>query len=382
MKVGVIGVGRAGGAVVNALSETAQESGVSPVEAAVVVDTNQDDLSSLTAIPAENRHLIGQVEVAGNGTDGDQELAVEIAREAQAELRSALDAVPVSRVDAVVLVAGLSGGTGGGIAPCLAEMLQEVVTVPIYGVGILPSDAEDEDGEHAVRAIRSLRALREVTTDVILADLDRWRGTDQAVETAYDAMDRDLSGALWALFAASEIDGGAPTPERTLDASEIVNTLQGDGIATLARVENALPEDDSDDGILGAVKGMLGDSTPDVDDVTATRLVTTTVREALHSNVFLEVGAGSASRAAVVIDAPSPFLIREGIQQATGMVEDETGSVAVRAGDRPRPNSDVLGATLLLSGITDIPRIDELERRTRERLGGEPEQPDTDLSKE
>ncbi|MFB6176609.1 MAG: tubulin/FtsZ family protein [Halobaculum sp.] len=383
MKIGLLGVGRAGGAVVDRLAETARESRVSPVEAAVVVDTDEGDLNALSAVPMENRHLIGQVEVAGTGTAGDQELAVEIASEAQAELRSALDAIPISRTDALVVVAGLSGGTGGGIAPCLAEMLREIVSQPIYGVGVLPSDAAEEPGAAAAGAIRSLRALREVTDDVLLVDLDQWRGTDQSVETAYDALDRDLADALWALFAASESDGNAPTPERMLDASEIVNTLRGNGVATLARAENALPEDETaDDGLLGSVRGLLGDSTPDVDDVTATRLVTTTAREAIHSNVFLSTRSGDASRAALVIDAPAPFLIREGIQEATGIVEDETESVAVRAGDRPAPETDRLGATLLLSGITDSPRIDELEQRTREYLGGEPDEPETDLSEE
>lgn len=381
MQVGLLGVGRAGAAVVDTLAETARGSGVSPVEAAVVIDTDEGDLNELSAVPVENRHLIGQVETSGTGTAGDQELAVEVASEATAELRSALDTVPISRTDAIVVVAGLSGGTGGGIAPCLAEMLREIVSQPIYGVGILPSDAAEEPGAAAAGSIRSLRALREVTDDVLLVDLDQWRGTDQSVETAYDTLDRDLAGALWALFSASESDGSAPTPERMLDASEIVNTLRGNGVATLARATNALPADETgDDGLLGSVKGLLGDSTPEVDDVTATRLVTTTTREAIHSDVFLPTESSDASRAALVIDAPAPFLIREGIQQATGIVEDETESVAVRAGDRPAPDSDRLGVTLLLSGITDSPRIDELEQRTRDYLGGEPDEQETDLA--
>lgn len=384
MKVGLIGVGRAGGAVVDTVAATAAESRVDPVVASVAVDTDRDDLGSLSAVPAEHRHLIGQVDVGGHGTDGDQDLAVEIAADAQAELRSAVDAVPVSQADAVLIAAGLAGGTGGAIAPCIAELLRDVVSQPLYGVGVLPSDAEEEAGEHAARAMRSLRALREVTADVLLADLDRWRGTDAAVETAYDSLDADLADALWALAAASETAGNGPTPERTLDASEIVNTLRGDGVATIARAKNELPipEDQQGGGLVEAVRGLFTDTTPDVDDVTATRLVTTTVREALHSKAFVAGGTGGASRAALVVDAPAPFLIREGIQEATGIVEDETGAVAVRAGDRPRPDADHLGVTLLLSGLTALPRIDDLEQRTREYLENRDVDHDTDLSVE
>jgi len=366
MRVGLVGVGRAGGAVVDELAATAERSQVSPVDAAVVVDTDEESLAALSAVPADNRTLVGRVDAEGRGTDGDQELAVEVAADAQAELRAALDTLPAA-TDAVFVVAGLAGGTGGGLGPCLAELLVETATQPVYGVGVLPSDAEDEAGEHAARAMRGLRALREPTADVVLVDLDRWRRTDANVETAYAPLDAALADALWSIVAASELGGDAPAPERMLDASEVINTLQGGGVATLARTTNDLPTDDSDDGLLERARGLLGDTTPDVDDVTANRLITTTIREALGSNAFLD-GVDGAGRAAVVVDAPAPFLRREGIQSATGIVEDETGSVAVRAGDRPRPNSDVLGTTVLLAGVTDIPRIDELERRTRTYL--------------
>jgi len=365
MRVGLVGVGRAGGAVVDELAATAERSRVSPVDAAVVVDTDEESLAALSTVPTENRTLVGRVETAGHGTDGDQELAVEVAGEAQAELRAALDALPAA-TDAVFVVVGLAGGTGGGLGPCLAELLVETATQPVYGVGVLPSDAEDD--AHAARAMRGLRALREPTADVLLVDPDQWRRTDADVETAYAPSNAAVADALWSVVAASELDGDAPAPERTLDASEVINTLQGDGVATLARATNDLPTDDeTDGGLLERARGLLGGSTPDVDDVTANRLITTTTREALGSNAFLH-GVDGAARAAVVVDAPAPFLRREGIQSATSIVEDETGSVAVRAGDRPRPTSDVLGTTVLLAGVTGVPRLDELERRTRTYL--------------
>ena len=376
MRVGLVGVGRAGGAIVDELAATAERSQVAPVDAAVVVDTDEESLAALSTVPTENRTLVGRIEAAGHGTDGDQEQAVEIAADAQAELRGALDALPAA-TDAVFVVAGLAGGTGGGLGPCLTELLVETATQPVYGVGVLPSDAEDETGEHAARAMRGLRALREPATDVLLVDLDRWRRTDANVETAYAPLDTAVADALWSVVAASELGGDAPTPERTLDASEVINTLQGDGVATLARATNSLPTDDSDDGLLERARGLFGDTSPDVDGVTANRLITTTVREAFGSNAFLD-DIDTAARAAVVVDAPAPFLLREGIQSATGIVEDETGSVAVRAGDRPRPNSDVLGTTILLAGVTGVPRLDELEQRTRAYLDGADEDHSTD----
>lgn len=383
MRVGLLGVGRAGGAIVDTLVALADESRVDPVTEAVLVDTDDDDLAAASAVAAQHRHLVGQVETGGHGTAGDQETAVAVARDAQAELRAALDALPVSRTDAFLVVAGLSGGTGGGLGPCLAELLAEVVEQPIYVVGVLPSDAEDDGGDHAARAMRALRAFREPATDVLLVDLDRWRGSDADVETAYDALDRDVAEALWTLAAASELDDGAPTPERTLDASEIVNTLRGEGVATLARARNTLPTSDDDDGgLVDSVRGLFGDSTPDVDEVAVTRLATTTTREAIHSKPFLGDEIADAGRAAVVVDAPQPYLLREGLQEATGIVEDATDSVAIRAGDRPRPETDALGVTVLAAGLTDVPRLDELERRTREYLGETPDDHGDDLTVE
>ncbi|MFB6131246.1 MAG: cell division protein, partial [Salinigranum sp.] len=43
-------------------------------------------------------------------------------------------------------------------------------------------------------------------------------------------------------------------------------------------------------------------------------------------------------------------------------LEEQTGSMEVRGGDYPVPKSDYVAGTVLLSGVTDVPRVKELQQ--------------------
>lgn len=82
-------------------------------------DTDSSVLSSLSAVPRENRHTIGD-NVFGSGSGG-QVAAVRAAALSEVErFRAALDGVSVA-----VAAAGLSGGTGAGALPVFLEAARE-----------------------------------------------------------------------------------------------------------------------------------------------------------------------------------------------------------------------------------------------------------------
>ena len=106
MRLAFIGVGQAGGKIVDRVLEHDVQGGQGFVESAIAVNTAQSALAGLSHVPERNRVLIGQSRVNGHGVGADNELASEIAHENSQELRSAIDAVSVAEIDAFLVVAG------------------------------------------------------------------------------------------------------------------------------------------------------------------------------------------------------------------------------------------------------------------------------------
>jgi cell division GTPase FtsZ len=71
-----------------------------------------------------------------------------------------------------------------------------------------------------------------------------------------------------------------------------------------------------------------------------------------------------------MVAGPAPYLDRRGIERARRWLEEQTGSAEIRGGDYPL-DSDHVAAAVLLSGVAEIPRIEDLKAvaaETRRRL--------------
>ncbi|MFB6142359.1 MAG: cell division protein, partial [Halorientalis sp.] len=55
-------------------------------------------------------------------------------------------------------------------------------------------------------------------------------------------------------------------------------------------------------------------------------------------------------------------LNRKGIERGRKWLEEQTGSMEVRGGDYPVPDSGYVAGVILLSGVHDVPRIKELQQ--------------------
>ncbi len=108
---------------------------------------------------------------------------------------------------------------------------------------------------------------------------------------------------------------------------------------------------------------MRSGGSSDGDDVDAATKVHSLVRRAVQSRLTCPAQVHSTERALVVVSGPPTELAQKGLVRARQWLEGEIGSVEVLAGDDPRPGSDVLSATVLLSNVTDVPRIDRLQEQ-------------------
>jgi cell division protein FtsZ len=128
LSIRVIGVGGAGGRIVDFLS-TAGFGNLT----FIAVDT---DAQELAAIQVLHRMQLGARQTRGLGTGGDPELGSAAAEKDLDALRQ-----HCAGADMVFLVAGLGGGTGTGVAPVLARLAKEAGAL-VLAFAVRPFDCE------------------------------------------------------------------------------------------------------------------------------------------------------------------------------------------------------------------------------------------------
>jgi len=334
MKVVLIGVGQAGGKLTQALVEFDRRMGFDAVRGALAVNSAKADLQSLDL----DTVLIGQDRVKGHGVGGDNELGAEIMQTDATEVMDNIDGRITAEADAVVVVAGLGGGTGSGGAPVLAKELNRVYSVPIYALGVLPG--RGEGAMYQANAGRSLKTLVREADATLLVDNDAWHGAGESVEEAFDAINEAIAQRVGLLFASGEaVDGVA---ESVVDSSEVINTLREGGIAALGYASAEASEDSAEN----------------------VNTVTSVTRKALLTGTSLPQ-AVTADSALLVVAGQSERIPRKGVERARSWVEEETGSMQVRGGDFPL-DSDHLASLVLLGGVERGQRIEEFMERARE----------------
>ncbi|ELY60574.1 Tubulin/FtsZ GTPase [Natronococcus amylolyticus DSM 10524] len=354
MKLAMIGFGQAGGKIVDRFLEHDDRTGSGIVRAAVAVNSAKADLMGLERIPEENRVLIGQAEVNGHGVGADNELGAEIAENNVDEIQHAVDSIPTHEVDAFLIVAGMGGGTGSGGAPVLADHLKRIYTIPVYGLGVLPG--ADEGGIYTLNAARSFQTFVRETDNLLVFDNDSWRQTGESVEGSYDQINGEIVRRLAILFGAGEIREGEDVAESVVDSSEIINTLAGGGVSTIGFASEDVELESG--GLLSRFTG--GDEGAGLDTAETTNRITSLVRKATLGRLTLPCEVDGTERALLVLAGPSSYLNRKGIERGRTWLEDETGSMEVRGGDYPRQEPEV-DAVVLLSGVTNVPRIKRLQ---------------------
>jgi cell division GTPase FtsZ len=378
MKLALVGVGGAGSRLVDAIRgvETTDDRPLCYGHL-LTVDISRTVDDDFDHVPPEKHVTIGdthrEVDV---GVDGDQDLAVEIIRTDFPEIHRTLDSIPMRKLDGVLVVAGLGGGTGSGAGPVLVERLQDMYDKPVYVLGVLPG--EHEGGRPALNAARSLRSLVPAADSVVLFDNDRWVGGSDDADDRYGQANRELASRIVTLFAREDTNPDS-IGANTMDSSDLIRTLSPGGVASIGYAETDL---DDGGGFLSWLRSLLpGGGDDDSDEPTDAVKIQGLVRQALNSRLTLPCEVSSAERALVVLSGPPEELSRRGFESARQWLEEETETVEVLAGDDPQAGSSTVSAAVLLSNVTEVPRIDSLQRRAVEydgRSGNEGEDENED----
>ncbi|MFB6105617.1 MAG: tubulin/FtsZ family protein [Halobacteriaceae archaeon] len=350
MNAALIAIGQAGGKIAEALMAYERASETSFLTETIAVNTAKADLVSLERVPLENRVLVGQSRVKGHGVGADNRLGATVFQEDIDEVMNAVDDVPLHDVDAFFVVAALGGGTGSGGAPVVARELKRVYTEPVYAIGALPS--RDEGGIYTLNAARSFRALVDEVDNAVLFDNDAWRQSGESLAVGYDRINEEMARRIGVLLSAGEV-GAETTPQKIVDASEIINTLATGGITTIGYATSQLER---------RQRGLFGRSRGSVDESEAINRILSTTRRAALGRLTLPCEITSAERGLVVVSGPPEYLNRSGIEDAQRWLEEATGTMEIRGGDYPVRDTNYVASLVVLSGVTDVPRITELQR--------------------
>lgn len=145
LNIRFLGVGGAGCRIVEPLADM----GIAP-GALMVADTNAHDLAGHGKA---QRVLIGGKIMRGLGAGGDMELATAAAEAEGPELARLF-----TGADIVVLVAGLGGGTGGGVGPVLARAARQAGSL-VLAFAVTPFECEGRKRQRqALQGMRQLKA--------------------------------------------------------------------------------------------------------------------------------------------------------------------------------------------------------------------------------
>lgn len=360
MRVVAIGVGGAGGRIVDALHEDDSTREASYLAGGSVLETDRGALAALDAVSEEDRHHFGHSGFGGDA-DSPRERIEALAEDDHVEMRRAVDSAITSDAAAIIVIAGVGGATGSVIAPKLTDALQRIYDRPVYAVSVLPATHEEVPPENPARAIA---AFESAANAQLVFDNDAWVDDRNDVEDVTDGLNAELAMRLGALFSAGEAVTAESVGQRVVDASEVISTLDEGGLATIGFARQPLGTDGDDGSLLDRARELVGMDETTVDEVESIKAVETTLRQATNGRLTFDCPRDAARSGLLVVSGPPEWLHQTAVSDGQSWLADEIGSVQLRTGDNPMPGGDELTILVLLGGIRGAPRIKEIQAAT------------------
>lgn len=355
MRIGLIGMGQAGGRIADLCTNFSKHTVYGKIISfSIAINAAKTDLVGLNTIPNADRILIGQTEVRGHGVGLSRSTGAAIATSG---LHTMLDAITrrfSEYIDAFLIVVGTGGGTGSGGVPVLVKDLKENFREPVYVLAVLPSD--EEGTLMASNSVDCISELLPMADGVLAFDNNMWKRQARSMEDAYYTMNSWLLRPLFSLFGAGEAKKGM-VGVKVLDAGDIIASWKGLSVMGYS----ALRAKTLRERLLGFFRGRRRDSM---------EMLSPTVKLYSVASNALTAGALSArcvpkeaQRGLLLFTGPRSEINIEGYTRARQMLEDSIGRREVRGGDFPIDRSNEVRAIVLLSGFSDLPRLKEFRER-------------------
>jgi cell division GTPase FtsZ len=366
MRVLTIGLGGAGSRVVDKLYDHDRRSGVHCMNA-VVIDVDPNSLLQLRHLPNDARIFFPSVNITDHAGAAD---VIDID-----EVMTRLQRMDTIEIDSILICCGL-GGSVIDIAPFIIEKLRVSYVEPIFALAILPCLGEGK--RVSAKAADDLEMLQELVDGVILFDNETWSRKILACErpesaggsgrrrqplgapdprTHYNMLNERIARQVGLLLRAGEFnEGGVEVAEVVLDAGEVLNTLKEGGLVAVGYATERLPT-----GLTNLLRRRrsLKDLIQGSHERTA-RIISLAKR-AVYEDISIPCDLTSADKALVLIAGPSAELSMKGFHAVRKWIDRSIAGLEMRSGDYPVRNTAYVGIIVVLSGLSNIPRVGEIQ---------------------
>ncbi|MDP3562912.1 MAG: tubulin/FtsZ family protein, partial [Methanoregula sp.] len=388
MRILAIGLGGAGCRIVNSLYAVDRRSSNVACVKAFAVDVDEATLSQLKGLPEDAKIFFpaldhGPMDVRGEST---QTATIDIG-----EVISRVQNIEYAETDAIFICCGL-GGSMVDVAPHIIAALRNSITEPIFGLVTLPCLAEGE--RKSVKAADDVDMLSSLLDGIILFDNETWYKKTRSQkatlvkkeksfaekmglvkeqpalspkQATYLLLNDAIVKRIGLILRAGEFkaDGGLELAEVVLDSGEVLNTMKGMGFITIGYAVEQLPTDPM--GFLSWLRpaGISADG----HQKSASRIVEL-AKQAIYHEISTPCDMTSAHKALVLVAGPSHEISMKGFMTVRKWIDRSIAGLETRSGDYPVVNTRNVAIIVMLSGLENIPRIDEIrEIRAQGRTG-------------
>ena len=379
MRVLAIGLGGAGARIVDTLYGQ-DLAGAVHCMAALAVDFDLDTLMRLKSLPSIGRIHFPPIDPT---TPYDVQTTIDIE-----QVMTQIQQVDTIEIDSILIFAGL-GGSMVDAAPLIIPELRKSFLEPIFAVVTLPCGGEGK--KRSAKAADDIEKLKPLVDAVILFDNDTWyrKIKDELAITDEKVAKREIPKRL-----AKKI------LHQPLNRREYIHTLLNTRIArqmglilhagefSEAGVEvgrgrprrRGGPEHPRRDGSRRhrVCRRESPQRVPEFFDRwrpvsyfiqnsqnKASRIVSL-AKKAIYEEVSVPCDLTSADKALVLIAGPSQELSMRGFQTVRKWIDRSISGLEMRSGDYPIQNTGHVGIIIMLSGMRNIPRLDELAQLREE----------------
>ncbi|HVP95349.1 MAG TPA: tubulin/FtsZ family protein [Methanoregulaceae archaeon] len=383
MRIFVIGFGGAGSRIADTMyAQDRHFSKLSCVEA-IAIDRDPSTLNSLRHLPVEKKMFFPSL--SQNTDDISDHITVD-------EVLTRVHQYDTGDRDAIIICGG-AGGTMIDAALAVIPKIRSSMVEPVFGLFTLP--ASDEGRKISAKAAYDLERLTPLLDGIILFDNETWwelakerssrrsPGRSRGVPALrpgmkklpgrheiYKNINEGIGRRLGLLLRAGEFSdsGGVEIGEVVLDAGEILNTIRGMGFIAIGYSSASLRDDRF--SIHRIVRHS--DYLVETGHKRASRLVDI-AKEAIYENISIPCDMTSARKALILVAGPSHEISMKGYMTVRKWIDRSISGMEVRSGDYPVKTTKYIAIIIILAGITNIPRISEINAVRSEYTKENPE---------
>jgi len=353
MKLMVIGLGQCGSRVadefvrLNRKAEIERRSSI--LTGAFAVNTDQADLTGLSYINSDYLHriLIGGRKTWGHGVGKVNEMGAELAKEDGDKVIDAIRTAPrFYETHAFLLVAGGAGGTGSGAVSVISQMLKErYIGKPVYCLVVLPFEHEEMAELRSVyNTATCLKSVHSIADGVFLADNQRYVRKDASLSTNLQRINRMIVEPFYDIMCAGEVTKFKHVGAKTLDAGDIIQSIDGWTIIGVGRTE------------VPTLRFPWERSARTFREKSRETLKAMQAMDAAMSELSLACNPEDAGRALYLLAAP-PAEMNMDIAKGLGdYLRELAENAVIRSGDFPRERG-AIDVTIMFSQLAFVQKI-------------------------